>query len=120
MGLGPFLPLAELARRDSTLFMEVKHLFSTTPVAKIFSRSSWIETEVNGGHWGDQTLNRMRSRHDRTRPVSSSHMLRTHASARLVRRQRDNKCKGSIGCGGAFGHDRPDTSDRVWMLTEID
>jgi hypothetical protein len=51
------LPPAELARRDSVLFGEVKRLFSTTPeVGK--------ETEVNGGHCGDRTLHR-------TRPVSS-------------------------------------------------
>jgi hypothetical protein len=32
------------------IFMEMKCLFSTTPVAEIFSKSSWIETETNGGH----------------------------------------------------------------------
>jgi hypothetical protein len=31
-GLGSSLPLAELARRDSALFVEAKRLFSTTPV----------------------------------------------------------------------------------------
>jgi hypothetical protein len=30
------------------------------------------ETEANGGHRGDQTLDRTRSRFDRTRPVSSA------------------------------------------------
>jgi hypothetical protein len=59
----------------SVLFVEVKCLFSTTPKAEIFSKSSWIETEVNGGHWGDRTLNQTRSRHDRTRPVSDSSSL---------------------------------------------
>jgi hypothetical protein len=39
------------------LFVEVKRLFFTTPVAEIFSKPSWIETEANGGHWGDRTLN---------------------------------------------------------------
>jgi hypothetical protein len=38
-------------------FVEVKRLFSTTPEAD---------------HWGDRTLNRTQSRHDRTRPVSDS------------------------------------------------
>jgi hypothetical protein len=48
-GLGPFLPLAELARRDSGIFEELKQ-----------------ETEANGGHRSDRT----RSLFDRTRPVS--------------------------------------------------
>jgi hypothetical protein len=72
MGLGPSLPSTELVRRDSTLFVEVKHLFSTTPEVEIFSKSSWIEMEANEGHWGDRTLNRTRSRYDRMRPVSGS------------------------------------------------
>jgi hypothetical protein len=38
----------------------------------------------------------------------------------LVGRQRDSKCKGSIGRGGTSGHDRPDASDRGWVLTRID
>jgi hypothetical protein len=64
-GLGSSLPPAELAWRDSALFMEVKRLFSTTSeVGK--------ETEANEGHSGDQTLNWTRSRFDRTRPVGST------------------------------------------------
>jgi hypothetical protein len=59
----------------SALFVEVKCIFSTTPEAEIFSKSSWIETEANGGHWGDRTLNQTRSRHDRTRPISDSSSL---------------------------------------------
>jgi hypothetical protein len=55
MGLRPSLPPTELARQDSALFVEVKCLFSTTPEAEIFSKSSWIETEMNGGQWGDRT-----------------------------------------------------------------
>jgi hypothetical protein len=50
MDLGPSLPPAELVRQDSTLFVKVKRLFSTTPEMEIFSKSSWIETEANGGH----------------------------------------------------------------------
>jgi hypothetical protein len=50
MGLGPSLPSAELVRRDLALFVEVKCIFSTTPVAEILSKSSWIETEANGCH----------------------------------------------------------------------
>jgi hypothetical protein len=63
-GLGSSLPPAELARRDSALFGEVKCIFSTAPeVGK--------ETEMNGGHCGDRTLHRTRSWFDRTCPVSS-------------------------------------------------
>jgi hypothetical protein len=40
----------KLARQDSEPFMEVKCTFSTTPVAEIFSKSSWIETEAKGSH----------------------------------------------------------------------
>jgi hypothetical protein len=62
-GLGSSLPPAELARRDSSIFEELKRLFSTTlEVGK--------ETEANGGHRGDWTLDRTRSLFDRTCPVS--------------------------------------------------
>jgi hypothetical protein len=66
-GLGPSLPPTELARRDSGVFEELKRLFSTTPeVGK--------ETEANGGHRSDRTLDRTRSLFDRTRPVSVQHL----------------------------------------------
>jgi hypothetical protein len=58
-GLGSSLPPAELARRDSGLFEELKRLFYTMP--EVGNR-----TEANGGHSGDRT----RSLFDRTRPVS--------------------------------------------------
>jgi hypothetical protein len=45
-GLGSFLPSAELARRDSGIFEDLKRLFSTTPVVG-------EEIEANGGHRGD-------------------------------------------------------------------
>jgi hypothetical protein len=76
MGLGPSLPPAELTRQDLVFFVKVKCIFSTTPVVEIFSKSSWIETEMNRGHWGDRTLNWMRSRLDRTRLVSGSSCAR--------------------------------------------
>jgi hypothetical protein len=63
-GLGSSLPPADLVRRDLALFGEVKRLFSTAPKVR-------KETEANGGHCGDWTLHRTRSRYDRTRPVSS-------------------------------------------------
>jgi hypothetical protein len=112
--------------------MEVKCLFSTTLEAEIFSKSSWIETEANGGHRGDRTLNRTRSRYDQTRLVSGSdsqarvarvlhQRVRSLAGpTRPVRRQRDREHEGSIGRGSASGHDRPDVSGRGWMLTGID
>jgi hypothetical protein len=67
--LGSSLPPAELARRDSAFFMEVKCMFFTTLEAENFSKSKEKEvkeeTEAKGGHWCDQTLDRTRSRHDR-------------------------------------------------------
>jgi hypothetical protein len=125
MGLGPSLPPAELARRNSALFMEVKRLFFTTPEAEILSKPSWIETEANGDHRGDRTLNR-------TRPVSGSGSQARVARvlhqcdrslagpARPVRCQRDREREGSIGRGSVSGHDRPDASGRGWVLTGID
>jgi hypothetical protein len=62
--------------------------FSTTPeVGK--------ETEANGGHRGDRTLDRTRSQFDRTRPVSV---------------QRLRVFLFLIGRGGASSHCRPDAS----------
>jgi hypothetical protein len=58
-GLGSSLPPAELARRDSGVFEELKRLFSTTPEVE-------NQTEANGGHRGDRT----RSLFDWTCPVS--------------------------------------------------
>jgi hypothetical protein len=46
MGLGPSLPLAELARQDSAIFVEMKCIFSTTLEAENSSKLSWIETEA--------------------------------------------------------------------------
>jgi hypothetical protein len=44
--------LAYLRRRWSFgAFVEVKCIFFTTPEVENFSKSSWIETEANGGHW---------------------------------------------------------------------
>jgi hypothetical protein len=112
--------------------VEVKRLFSTTPETEIFSKSSWIETEANEGHRGDRTLNRTRSRHDRTRPVSDNSSLARglgfttgvsdHSWDRRVRSgtRGATNGKGSIGRGGASGHNRTDVSSRVWVLTGID
>jgi hypothetical protein len=108
------------------LFVKVKCLFSTTPEAEIFSKSLWIETEANGGHKGDRT----RYRHNRTRLVSDSSCLAhglgftTGASGHLRDRcvrsgaRGTANVKGSIGRGGASGHDRPDASGHDSSLLE--
>jgi hypothetical protein len=56
MGLGPSLPPARACEVGFDVFVEIKCIFSTTPKAKIFSKSSWIETAVNEGHWYYRTL----------------------------------------------------------------
>jgi hypothetical protein len=96
-GLGSSLPPAELARRDSGVFEESKHLFSTTPEVR-------KETEANGGHKGDRTLDRTRSLFDRTRPVS---VQRLH-----VFQFDDRTCS-------AFGHCRPNASGRSGSLLDF-
>jgi hypothetical protein len=78
-GLGSSFPPAELARRDSALFGEVKCLFSTTPEVE-------KETEANDGHCGDRTLHRTRSRFDRTRPISSQQLSGTRVLGFLTGR----------------------------------
>jgi hypothetical protein len=80
-GLGSSLPPAELARWDLGVFEELKRLFSTTP-------EFGIETEANGGHKGDRTLHRTRSRFDRTRPVSSTEQSGTRGFRVCNRRVR--------------------------------
>jgi hypothetical protein len=115
-GLGSPLPPVELARRDSSVFEELKRLFFTTSeVGK--------ETEANGGHSGDRTLNRTRSRFDRTCPVSSTQQsgarvlgfatgasgpswnwsVRSGTQRSRVWRRADRTC-------GASGHTRSDAS----------
>jgi hypothetical protein len=114
--LGFSLPPAELARRDSGIFEDLRRLFSTTPkVGK--------ETEANGGHQGDRTLNRTWSRFDRTRPVSSTQQsgarvlgFTTGASGpsrnRSVRSgtQRSRAWRRADRTRGASGHKRSDVS----------
>jgi hypothetical protein len=95
-GLGSSLPPAELARRDSALFGEVKYLFSSAPeVGK--------ETEANGGHRGDRTLDRTRSLYDQTRPVSVQ---------RLRVFQIDDRTRN------AFGHCQSDASGHSGSLLD--
>jgi hypothetical protein len=94
--LGSSLPPAELARRDSGVFEKLKLLFSTTSeVGK--------QTEANGGHRGDRTLDRTWPLFDRTRSVSV---------------QRLRVFLFLIGCGGASGHCRSDASGRSGSLLD--
>jgi hypothetical protein len=86
--------------------VEVKHLFFTTPKVEIFSKSKekevGEETEANGGHWGDRTLNRTRSWYDRTRPVNGSSCV----------------WRGALGfVTGASGHS---WGHRVWSGAQRD
>jgi hypothetical protein len=95
-GLGSSLPPVKLARRDSDVFDKLKQLFSTTPeVGK--------EMKANGGHRGDRTLNRTRSLHDRTCPVSVQCL-------RLF--QVDDRTRS------ASGHGRPDAFGRSGSLLD--
>jgi hypothetical protein len=57
------LKLSTFASEFGRVFEELKRLFSTTPEVG-------NQTEANGGHRGDRTLDRTRSLFDRTRPVS--------------------------------------------------
>jgi hypothetical protein len=95
-GLGSSLPPGEFARRNSGVFEELKRLFSTTPKVR-------KETEANGGHRGDRTLNRARSLVDRTRPVSVQRLR--------VFQFDDRMCSAS-------GHCRPDASDHSGSLLD--
>jgi hypothetical protein len=95
-GLGSSLPPAELARRDSGVFEELKRLVSTTSEVR-------KETEANGGHRGDRTLDRTRSLFDRTRLVNVQ-CLRVF--------QFDDRTRS------ASGHCRPDASGRSGSLLD--
>jgi hypothetical protein len=95
-GLGPSLPPAKLARRDSGVFKELKHLFSTMLEVR-------KETEANEGHRSDRTLDRTRSLVDRTRPVSVQ---------RLLVFQFDDRTRSTSG------HCRSDTSGRLESLLD--
>jgi hypothetical protein len=94
--LGSSLPPAELARRDLTLFGEVKCLFSTASEVR-------KETEANGCHKDNRTLDRTRSLYDRTRPVS-------------VQRLRVFQCDDRTR--SASGHCRPDAFGRSGSLLD--
>jgi hypothetical protein len=95
-GLGSSLPPAKLARWDSGVFEELKRLFSTTPEVG-------NQTEANGGHRSDRTLDRTRSLFDRTRPVSVQRVR----VFQLFDRTR-----------GASGHSRSDASGRSGCLLD--
>jgi hypothetical protein len=124
--LGSSLPPAELTRRDSTLFGEVKCLFSTASEVR-------KEMEENDGHCGDRTRHRTRSRFDRTRLVSSQQLsgarvlgFPTGASGpsrnRSVRSgtQRGRTGRRAERTRGASGHVRSDTSGHGGSLLDSD
>jgi hypothetical protein len=88
----------------------------------IFHCAEREKTEAKGSHWGDQTRDRTLDRTRLARLVSSSRVQRQQRAHRRVRSSSREVAKHarSIGHGGASGHDRPDASDRVWVLTGID
>jgi hypothetical protein len=99
-------------------FVKVKRLFSTAPDAKKWRRKGvtrvtrrWI-----GCGW------RVRSAHPTCRGSSTHTGVSGRSRDRRVRSSSREAAKHarSIGRGGASGHDRPDVSDRVWLLTRID
>jgi hypothetical protein len=71
-GFGVLSLPTSLRARDLGIFEEMKCLFSTTLVTEILSKSSWIETEAKGSHWGDRTRDRTHDRMRLARPVSST------------------------------------------------
>jgi hypothetical protein len=104
----------------------LKCLFSTT-------LEVGEETEANGGHRGDRTLNQTRSRFDQMRPVQQSGArvlgfatgASGHSRDRRVRSgaQRSRAWRRTDRTCGASGHSRSDASghdgsslDRDWML----
>jgi hypothetical protein len=102
-------------------FLKVKRLFSTAPNAKKRRRKG--VTGVTGrltGRWIRRGW-RVWSAHPVCRDSG-----RTDASGwsrdRCVQSSSREVAKHarSIGRGGASGHDRPDASGRVWVLTGID
>jgi hypothetical protein len=66
-GFGFISPSRRACEAWFGVFKGVKRLFSITPEVR-------KETEANGGHCGDRTLHRTRSRFDRIRPVSSQQL----------------------------------------------
>jgi hypothetical protein len=115
-----------LRARDSSVFGNLKCLFSTMPeVGK--------EAEANGGHRGDRTLHRTRSWYDQTRPVSTSQQsgarvlgFATGASGHLRNRrvrsgaQKELRFTRMIGRGAHLvtrDRTRPIIEGAYWTLT---
>jgi hypothetical protein len=107
-----------LQARDSCIFEDLKCLFSTTPEVG-------EDTEANGGHRGDRTLNRTWSRFDQTCPVSSTRQLGARVLGfatgafgpsrnRSVRSgtQRSSAWRRANRTRGASSHMRSDASGR--------
>jgi hypothetical protein len=103
-------------------FMEMKRLFSTVPDAK--KRRQKGVTGVIGratGRWIGRGW-RVRSAPPTCRGSSAHTGASGRSRDRRVRSSSREVAKHtrSIGHGGASGHDQPDASDRVWVLTRID
>jgi hypothetical protein len=118
-GLGSSLPPVELARWDSTFFVEVKYLFfSIVPKARNGGESSGCLSLKNF----DRTLDRTRSRMDlRVQSVAAAAEtrglgFRTSASGQAPRGTADHKVNWTR-C--ASDHDRPDASGHEWTLTGL-
>jgi hypothetical protein len=131
--LGSSLPPAELSRRDSALFGEVKRLFSTaSEVGK--------ETEANGGHCSDRTWSRLDQRvrsvhsvsaprvNDRTLVWPDQHVRSVHrcAKAEHATGASGQASRGAESAGVMIGREaRPVTYNRTspvvmgayWTLT---
>jgi hypothetical protein len=123
-GFGFLSPSRRACEVGFDAFWEVKCLFSTAPeVGK--------ETEVNGGHCGDQTLDWTLSWFDRTRPVSSQQLSGTRvlgfatgaSSPSRDRSVQSGTQRGRAGrradrmCG-VSGHMRSDASGRGGSLLD--
>jgi hypothetical protein len=94
-------------------FVEVKRLFSTAPDAKKWRRKGVIG--VIGHGWRVRSAHPMCRGSTCTSASGRSWDWRVWSSSREVA-----KHARSIERGGASGHDRPDMSSCVWVLTGID
>jgi hypothetical protein len=117
-GFGFLSPSRRACEAGFSAFWEVKRLFSTAPEAEKRRRKG-----VTGviGRWIGRGW-RIWSAHPACRGNSAHIGASGRSWDRRVRSSSREVAKHarSIGRGGVFGHDRPDASDRVWVLTGID
>jgi hypothetical protein len=103
-GFGALSPSRRACEAGFGAFVEVKCIFSTMSAAEIFSKSSWIETEVTGS---DRTW----SQYDQTRPVSgrAARGMGAVSSTAVSGQTRGEATRrtGLIGCWACLvSHDR--------------